>query len=379
MDNVRKRALGPCILLGVVLGAASAWGQSQAESPDASPPAGQPGSGPGSVASPASMPVIQQMTGIDLAEDQGMPWSQGISFEDRRAARDLFLQANELAQSRFLATSVNKYKEALAMWPHPAFHYNLAVVQMGLNDPVSAYKSLQKALEYGSDGLGSDKHAEARQYQTFLSEQLARVVIVCDEPDAQVTLDGKPLFTGPGQYTDVIRPGAYEIEAAKNGLISDVRRVILPAGKEQRLELVLKYSSLERRWSAWVPWSAVGLGVALAVGGGVFHAQAASAFDDHDSAVARQCEEGCAPAELSSDEAAELERLRDRGESRRTLAAVAYGVGGAALASGVVLLYLNRERRVTREVRGKDGGGSGVAVIPVVSSEVMGVSTLLRF
>jgi hypothetical protein len=60
-------------------------------------------------------------------EPEVKPWSRGISMETRARARDIFTEGNRLMAIPLFAPAAKKFKEALALWPHPAFHYNLAI------------------------------------------------------------------------------------------------------------------------------------------------------------------------------------------------------------------------------------------------------------
>jgi hypothetical protein len=383
MSNIARIA-SVWVALCVMLEAGPVRAQSQGGAPAENParePAREPAEGSaGAGHEPDAAGDGADIADVDTQAAGTVPWSEGVPMDRRRQAREMFLQANELALGRFFATAASRYRDAIALWPHPAFHYNLALAQMSLDDPVSAHASLEKALEHGVEPLGRDKHSEARQYRDLLASQLARVAIRCDVPGAQVSLDGTPIFVGPGAYEAVMRPGGYHIEASKPGHIADARQIVLGAGRESRYELVLQREDTERRVATWVPWAVTGAGVAMVAAGGVFHWQASSDFDAYDARFADLCGQGCTRAELADDadrqEFDAIEDGRERARSKRALAGLSYGAGAAAVVTGGLLIYLNRERTVLRRV---GGDSADVSLAPVVSPRSVGLQAGFRF
>jgi hypothetical protein len=375
MSNMMAGISSACLALCVTLAAGPARAQ-----PQGGAPAGNQGEGTGGAGhEPDAAGDGADIADVDAQAVGTVPWSEGVSMDKRRQAREIFLQANELALGRFFATAVSRYRDAIALWPHPAFYYNLALAQMSLDDPVSAHGSLERALEHGAEPLGPDKHSEARQYRDLLGSQLARVAIRCDVPGAQVSLDGTPIFIGPGAYEGIMRPGGYHIEASKAGHIADTRQIMLGAGRESRYELVLQREDTERRYGMWVPWAVTGAGVAMVAAGGVFHWQAAGDFDAYDDWFAglESCEEGCRPEELKEVEGFdEYEGRRKSAETRRAMAGLSYGVGAAAVITGGLLLYLNRERTVLRQVGGESANAS---FAPMIGPRGVGLQAGFRF
>jgi hypothetical protein len=376
MSNMMAGISSACLALCVTLAAGPARAQ-----PQGGAPAGNQGEGTGGAGhEPDAAGDGADIADVDAQAVGTVPWSEGVSMDKRRQAREIFLQANELALGRFFATATSRYRDAIALWPHPAFYYNLALAQMSLDDPVSAHGSLERALEHGAEPLGPDKHSEARQYRDLLGSQLARVAIRCDVPGAQVSLDGTPIFVGPGAYEGIMRPGGYHIEASKAGHIADTRQIMLGAGRESRYELVLQREDTERRYGTWVPWALTGAGMAMVAAGGVFHWQAAGDFDAYDARFADLCGQGCTRAELADDadrqEFDAIEDGRERARTRRTMAGLSYGAGAAALVTGGVLFYLNRERAVLRQVGGESANAS---FAPMIGPRGVGLQAGFRF
>jgi tetratricopeptide (TPR) repeat protein len=310
------------------------------------------------------------------------PWSEGLSVERREAARQIFLQGNRLLNMPLYAQAADKYKEALAMWPHPAFYYNLAIAQLNLVQSLAAHASLQKAIEYGAAPLGEREHARALEYLERLRSQLGWVEIVSDEPGARVTLDGRDLFIAPGRYEGVVEPGGHEVVARKPGRIAATEQLVLSPG--QRAEVVLRLRIPDRIETArymprWVPWASLGAGAMLVGVGGYFDSRSTEELTALDDELARQCPRGC---DMSSVPEMDV-RFQEAEQDRRAALGLYIG-GGLVVAGSAILFYVNRER----VVRGAPGQAVGsdvsvrlgpAAVAPMMSRHAMGVTIWSTF
>src|SRR5690606_13381054 len=117
----------------------------------------------------------------------------------------------------------------------------------------------------------------------------------------------------------------------------------------------------DRRWAVWQPWTVIGGGVAVTAVDGLLHASTKGSYDDYDAGIAA-CG-GCAPTD-------DLASKRDRGDLLQSLAVSSYIAGGAAVAAGAVMVYLNRGRLYRISPEELEGG---VAIVPTVSPEGAGL------
>lgn len=300
------------------------------------------------------------------------PWNHGVNIEQRKRARALFLEGNRLLQVPLFAQAADKYKQALALWPHPAFHYNLAIAQLNLVQPIDAYESLLQAMQYGPEALGASEHAQAQEYRQRLEQQLGRVGVACDEPGAEVTLDGQRLFTGPGRYEGVVLPGEHQVVASRPGRIPETRQVVLSPGERTEIALVLRMPDrveTTRYLPAWVPWVGVGVGAALLSGGGYLDRQSSRSLAQFDATFDRQCPRGCTPGEVPA-----LATEVEEAEAQKRMALGLYIGGSLVLAGSAALLYLNRERVVRSKTR-----PSALSLVPVLSPGAAGLAAWGRF
>lgn len=269
-------------------------------------------------------------------------WSRGVSQADRSAADALFQEGNALLKESITVSAAAKYREALKRWDHPNIHYNLALALMTLDQPVETHEHLREAMRHGPEPLQKERFEHARNYLALLDKQLARIEVRCDAPGAQVELDGRPLFTGPGRHEALVRAGRHTVVASKPGLVTNQTVRVLEGGSTTLIDLPLRsldeLTRTKRRWSPWLPWSIVGAGAALALGGGALHYDALQKVDWVDEQSRLRCPgaEGCAV------EPSDLADARRRASTFQSVAVGAYSVGGAAVLAGVTLAFLNR-------------------------------------
>ena len=339
---------------------------------------------PASVSDDGAAQSAAHVSNVD-ASAEVKAWSRNTSRERRIAARAIFLEANRHLRIPNFRRAAEKYREAITMWPHPAFHYNLAITQLNLVQPIEAWHSLQAALAYGAEPLGEDKHAIALEYLALLDKQLGRVVIESREPAAEVILDGKQVVLDAGKQAIevVVMPGEHLLVARKPGRVTQTERVIVSAGEHMRVAVVLLVPgrvATRRYVAAWLPWTGLASGVVLLTVAGVLDWDSAHTID----AVDREFMARCLGRACNKEALAKL----DGAERERSAALGLYVVGGLVVAGSAVLVYLNRERVVTGEAKALATGHVGgrvvsgvrrVTIIPLVSPTWMGAAATLRF
>jgi hypothetical protein len=309
------------------------------------------------------------------AEDR--PWAKGVSAENQKSALELFRAGNTLLKESIFVQAADKYRQALALWDHPAIHYNMALALLNLDQPVEVRQHLVSAMRFGAAPLDSDKFENARAYKTLIEKQLARVVLTCETAGASVSMDGKVLFVAPGRYEGFVRPGRHAIVATKDGNPpTDVSRTMLP-GEEVNLALKIytaeELTRYSRHWDAWKPWAVVAGGAAIAASGALLHLRAKGSYQEFDNRIAA-CG-GCVPPPDVADQ-------RSRGDSLQTLAFGTYAVGGAALTTGLVLAFINRSQPYQispNELANESANPPAVTVSPMVSKGEGGVLATFRF
>lgn len=321
----------------------------------------------------------QPMDAPNIAGSDDMPWNKGVNAETRTAARETFLEGNRLFNIPLFSQAVEKYTEALEKWKHPAFYFNLAIAQINLSQYLEARESLEQALKYGPEPLRADRFEEAKKQLVEVERHLGRIRINCPTPGAEVTLDGATLFTGPGNTVIWVKPQAHEIAAKGSEYVTQAKHVTVSPGKVETLDLSLRKLFEDRPWAIWKPWAVVGAGAAIAAAGGVIHAFSARDFKAYDAGFVKlpcltSVMKGCTQPAIDAGDP-HLSPLLSRARLEQKIAVGGYIAGGAVIAAGVALVYHNRPHLLEQE--GTNPHGTGVAMVPVVSPDMLGLLVTL--
>lgn len=379
MQRQRTFVMAMGLVLGLLVAARPAGAQSEGDvvGTDRLPPEDAP------------LPDEDEDLGMDPPSPQGgeapqapRPWAEGVPPAQQQAAMDAFRAGNALLKDSLFAQASAKYREALQHWDHPRIHYNLALSLMSLDEPIAIYESLQAALRHGPEGLDEDKHKQAESYLKLYASQIARIEVHCEEPEAEVSVDGKRVFTGPGTYRGLVRIGEHRVVASKAGYLTASKSLVLAPSDEARVRLELialdKMTESRRRWSQWKPWAVVGGGVAVAAAGGLLHWRSIGNYADYDQGVEEKCAAGCEPG---NPEFVALRAIRDRADLQQNAAIGSYALGGTALMTGVVLVYLNRLRVFRLDIPGEEGSAepAALSLVPLISPDGAGATAAFRF
>jgi hypothetical protein len=321
----------------------------------------------------------QPVDAPNIAGDENMPWNKGITEETRTAAREVFLEGNRLFKIPLFSQAVEKYNEALGKWKHPAFYFNLAITEINLSQYLEARADLEEAMRYGPDPLRADRFQEAKKQLVEVERHLGRLRVSCSTLGAEVTLDGVTLFTGPGTREIWVKPQAHEVTGRKPAYSTQAKRMTVAAGTVSTIQFSLRKLVEDRPWAEWKPWAVVGVGAAIVAGGGVLHAFSKRDFNAYDSGFGElDCAAmGCTQQQIDMDmKRPHLNALLSRARLEQGIAVGGYVAGGAVIAAGVVLLYVNRPHVVERE--DENPSAMGPIMVPVVSPDMLGVLVTVR-
>ena len=276
------------------------------------------------------------------------PWAVGVPVARQNKALEIFKAGNGMFEESRHAPALAKYREALALWDHPSIRYNIAVCLIHLDQPLQAFESLEVALRYGESALGGEVHRQALTYKKLLLGQLARLSVGTKEPGAEVLLDGERLVIGPGVAERLVLPGVHQLVAAKRGFLTETRSPTLLPGKKTELDLHLvplgTLTKTTHRWPTWKPWVVFGAGLLVAAIGIPLLLDGRATVTAFRTQFDASCPNGC----KASDQALAFATY-DRGQAEQSSATVMFAVGGAIVASAVVLLILNQPRVVSAD------------------------------
>lgn len=356
-----------------------------AATPASAAPAAKTGTAPAPAKPGGPIPKTNEKPGTQLDKRGGTGDYRIVAAADEKAAEAAFREGNDRLSDGLALKAAESYRKALARWDHPAIHYNLALALINLDQPIEVHEHLTKALQYGPEPLEKDKYDHGKEYLKLVEGQLADVEVQCEKVGAKVSVDGKEVFVAPGKFASKVRVGKHTFFADKEGYNARVETPFVGAGETFRINLKVyttpELTRYSRKWErAWVPYTVLGAGVAFVAAGGILQALAQRDYDKFDEKV-KACDtptQGCVIKDNP-----EITSVRDSGDSKRTMGFVGYGIGAAAIATGAALAYINRNRpfQITpEELEGHQASARGsVAVVPIVSPEVMGATVQGHF
>lgn len=296
------------------------------------------------------------------------PWSTGVTDAKKAEAKTFLDAGNALFLDKKYAEALEQYKSAVGAWDHPAIRFNIVRCLIQLDRPVDASDNLKLALRYGAAPLEEAVFAEALAYDKLLANQIAELTVSCAQPDVRITLDGQPLASCPANETRRVSPGPHQLVGTKQGLLPKTVEVVVFGGKAQvvgvKLEPLSEAAKIEHRWTTWKPWVVFGAGFAIAGIGGVIDLTAISDMDGYDRSVTQNC---AVTACVKNDpRLADVAHLQTDAERTSKIATSVMILGAATVATGAVMLYLNRGRtvypetieRITPSVTPIDGGAT---------------------
>lgn len=324
---------------------------------------------------------------LQAGGDEQRPWAKGVTMEEKKAAYKLFHEGNVQLNDGLFMKAVELYRSALTHWDHPAVHYNLALALLNLDQPIEVFDSLNKAIEYGPAPLEKEKYEHAKEYMMLVEKQLANIDVSCSKAGAKVTIDGKEVFTGPGSYKARVRIGKHTFVAEKPGYATGLDAPFIGPGETFRIELKLytadELTRYKRKWHrTWAPYTVIGGGVFFGLIASALELSAKASYKDFDTQVAK-CNSDTGTNAGCDVNSPNLAGLRDNGDSMRTLGFVGYGIAGAAIVTGITLIYLNRNQSYQissddyrREQLHK---ATPVTVTPIVAPDMAGAMVFGSF
>lgn len=334
---------------------------------------------PTSADAPEAVDTKAQPAQTDMGAARG-PWHEGVAPADQEAAIALFEEGLTLQRQWLLPDAAARYEQALARWDHPKIRFYLGRTQEKMGDLVNAYENLRLALRWGLDSFPPADARLAGEMLRRLEAGLSRIDVRCDEPGAEVFLDGRPWFVGPGSKQAMVRPGEHAVIARKAGFSTVTRSVSLVPGKRARINIWLSPETIVRgrleRWQPWHTWTVIGTGAALMLAGGVLEWQAARDYRQYEQRFLAVCagQEQCKPYDSEEGDPGMQDTLRRaRWENRSAVAT--FTVAGLALTAGAALRWLDRPQ----PHRNQDTGGFDIEFAPLVTPDSAGLSLGGRF
>jgi len=287
--------------------------------------------------------LVSAVIASSTARADDKPWSVGVSDENKAAAQQHLDAGNALFLERKYGEALTEYQQALGLWEHPAIRFNIVRCLIFLDRKLEASDNLKAALKYGALPFDDTLYSEAQSYEKLLASEIGEIEIHCAQDGVQLTMDGKQLLACPGKEQRQVLPGQHQIVGKKEGFLPRTVEIVVLGGKHDfetiTLDPLSKAARIEHRWPTWIPWPVFGAGFGIAGLGGLLHLKATSDDSSYASYVSGKCPDGCPSSTLDHSLLT----------SARVENGFAWGfviTGAAAVATGSVMLYMNRGQTV---------------------------------
>ena len=294
------------------------------------------------------------------------PWAQGVPQDVQDKASALYEEGNTLFAQQAHTSAIEKYRAAIALWDHPLIRFNMAVTEIRLERILEAADNLEKALKYGDKPFKPELYQQALDYQALLKGRVGFIEASCDQTEARLLLDGKPWFDCPGTKKMRVLAGEHAVTGEKKDYLTQSTKLVVGGDKTASAKVklvpldtavVLKYP-----YRRWIPWTMMGMGLAVAAGGAGTWFLGKNQMDDFEAEYTAQCQNGCEPG-LTAPEHRSLAALHDGAVLKGQIGIAMMGVGGAVAVTGIVLAIMNRPTRVLPNVEVAPKAGGGVAKV----------------
>jgi hypothetical protein len=314
-----------------------------------------------------------------------------VTDEERSAARAAAGQGADAFDAGQWQNAADLFSRAEALVHSPIHLMFIGRAEAKLGHWVKAYETFNRVKREGApaDAAPAVKKAvdDASRELAQLEPQLPYVAVKVKNPSGtvQVTMDGAtvpPLLLGLMRPVD---PGQHHFQATNGELSSDTVTLDSQAGSKQTVELELKAAAAATPVAApaapaptagaatpaagdtstskggtnglrVASYGAFGLGVVGLAAGTVFLLKAGSTQSESDDL--------CPTAPCDPAKKDQISSKDKDAASQRTLGAVGLGVGGAAIAAGVVLFVLSS---------GHEEAASTARVTPFIGYRTAGV------
>ncbi len=261
--------------------------------------------------------------------------------EDAKKVLALISDATKAFEAEDWATAETKFSEAYEIYPDPILLY-----RVGLSaEKQGRYRAALTAFEKFIAAMPDDETAlKVKKRLPAVREKVPPTVKITSRPEgAEVRVgsaEGKVVGATPLETE--LTAGEVTLYVSAEGYEPTSRKVTLKAAEESTVDVRLVPVSTDEggessSLAVW-GWTTLGIGAAVLATGGVFTVLTQSKVDEVNNYDKR------APGSSPGD----LQDLKDQADSNYQTSLVAYGIGGAIAATGLVLIIV--------DAAGDDGG-----------------------
>ncbi len=163
---------------------------------------------------------------------------------NKTTARNLFYEAGKALAAKDYATAADRYRRSNELYPAPTAGLGLARSLVALGKLVDGYEAYVAAANFKLNEQSHDAFknavAVARTERDALVEQLASlVVVIANQIDAQVTIDGVVLPKAALGVKHFVDPGSHTLRATATGYEPFETKVTVQASESRRVPIQL--------------------------------------------------------------------------------------------------------------------------------------------
>jgi tetratricopeptide (TPR) repeat protein len=260
-------------------------------------------------------------------------------------ADDLLAQGSRLyTEEADYDGALQRFQESYRRRPSWKALSGMALVYQQQGRYVDAIDTYERLIAEFGPTLTDAKLTSVRKHLAELEQRVGVLLLNIAQPNTVVYVDGHEVGHGPGEVRVRVLPGPHTVVATLERHETMTRRVEAQPGLAhpvdvrlgaERVKVVVRRPRLGRPLPTWLPWATMGSGALLGLAGGGLHYWAQRDFDAFDAKVAREVQLGMPPGQVD-------ESLKRSGEMKQVNAIALYAVGGAAVATGLLMLLANQ-------------------------------------
>ena len=159
--------------------------------------------------------------------------------DEKARAGNLFKEGNAFRVQGKHVEALKKYKEAYKLYPIFKIELNYALTLFDLGRSAEAAVVFERYLHHGEGKIDGNMKAEAEGYLAKLRVKLGRLIIVADDAQALLEINGKTIGRAVKPWPRYFAPGTYQIKVLQAGQPPYTQHVTLKAGDAQALKVSL--------------------------------------------------------------------------------------------------------------------------------------------
>lgn len=266
---------------------------------------------------------------------------------NRMTAETLFVEAKKLMEGGDFARACPKFADSQRLDPGVGALLNLALCYERWGKVASAWSTYREAASAARGAGQTERESVARQRAAGLEARLSRLTLTVPQQltsaeGVEIRLDGAPIPQSLWGVAAPVDPGEHSIEVTAKGRKPWSTRVTVVPPTNQSVSVPdLEAAPADTKIPGAAtaddtpPHKDIRRPVAIALGGlGVVGIAVGTVFGLSAKSTYHQADPECNANNVCSPQGTDL---RNTAYGKATISTIAFGVGGAALASGVIL------------------------------------------